>query len=165
MKIIKNHIKTYLNYPIDGIKYYDLNPVYKNQKIRNLLVKKCIDLIKDEKYDYIALIEARGFLIGSIIADKLKKGIVLCRSKKNRLPGKIFTVKHKLEYGEATMQVQEGKGNVLIFDDVIATGGTGNGAYTVLKKAGYNPVSALYLVELSKLNPISQIPFKSAIVF
>ena len=84
MKIIKNHIKTYLNYPIDGIKYYDLNPVYKNQKIRNLLVKKCIDLIKDEKYDYIALIEARGFLIGSILADKLNKGIVLCRSKKNR---------------------------------------------------------------------------------
>ena len=41
---------------------------------------------------------------------------------KNRLPGKIFTVKHKLEYGEATMQVQEGSGKVLIFDDVIATG-------------------------------------------
>ncbi len=165
MEYIKDYIKTYLNYPIDGIKYYDLNPVYKNPKIRNLLVQKCIDLIKDEEYEYIALIEARGFLIGSILADKLNKGIVLCRSKKNRLPGKIYTVKHKLEYGEATMQVQEGKGNVLIFDDVIATGGTGNGAYTVLKKAGYNPVSALYLVELSNLKPISQIPFKSAIVY
>ena len=165
MEDIKDYIKTYLNYPIDGIKYYDLNPVYKDPKIRNLLVQKCIDLIKDEEYEYIALIEARGFLIGSILADKLNKGIVLCRSKKNRLPGKIYTVKHKLEYGEATMQVQEGKGNVLIFDDVIATGGTGNGAYTVLKKGGYNPVSALYLIELSKLKPISEIPFKSAIVY
>lgn len=165
MKKIKEHIKTYLNYPIDGIKYYDLNPVYKNAKIRTQLVNNCIELIKNEKYDNIALIEARGFLIGSIIADKLKKGIVLCRSKKNRLPGKIFTVKHKLEYGEATMQVQKGSGKVLIFDDVIATGGTGNGAYTVLKKAGYDPVSALYLVELTKLKPKSKIPYKSAIQY
>jgi len=165
MNNIKKHIKSYMDYPIPGIKYYDLNPVYKAPKIRNMLVEKCVDLIKEEEYDYIALIEARGFLIGSILADKLNKGIILCRSKKNRLPGKIFTVKHKLEYGEATMQVQEGKGNVLIFDDVIATGGTGNGAYTVLKKSGYNPVSALYLVELSSLNPKSQIPYKSAIVY
>ena len=56
----------------------------------------------------LALIESRGFLIGSILADKLKKGIILLRSKKDRLPGKIFTVKHKLEYGEAVMQAQEG---------------------------------------------------------
>ena len=165
MEKIKKHIKTYLDYPIDGIKYYDLNPVYKNPKIRKELVNNCIQLIKDIQYDYIALIEARGFLIGSILADKLKKGIVLCRSKKNRLPGKIFTVKHKLEYGEATMQVQEGSGKVLIFDDVIATGGTGNGAYSVLKKAGYNPVYALYLVELTKLKPKSNIPYKSVIQY
>ena len=91
--------------------------------------------------------------------------LVQARIGSTRLPGKIFTVKHKLEYGEATMQVQEGSGKVLIFDDVIATGGTGNGAYSVLKKAGYNPVYALYLVELTKLKPKSNIPYKSAIQY
>ena len=82
MEKIKKHIKTYLDYPIDGIKYYDLNPVYKNPKIRKELVNNCIQLIKDIKYDYIALIEARGFLIGSIIADKLKKVLFYVEVKK-----------------------------------------------------------------------------------
>ena len=51
MEKIKKHIKTYLDYPIDGIKYYDLNPVYKNPKIRKELVNNCIQLIKDIKYE------------------------------------------------------------------------------------------------------------------
>ena len=112
----------------------------------------------------MALIESRGFLIGSIIADKLDKGIILLRSKKDRLPGKIQTVRHKLEYGEAIMQVQEGKGRVLIFDDVLATGGTANGAYNVLNKAGYQPIFSLFLVELSQFKVACDTEHKSAIV-
>ena len=136
----KSKIEFYQNFPIEGVEYIDLNPVYKDPKARDIIVSKCVDLIKDIDFDYLALIESRGFLIGSILADKLSKGIVLLRSKKDRLPGKIQTVRHKLEYGEAIMQVQEGNGNVLIFDDVLATGGTANGAFKVLNKGGYNPV-------------------------
>ena len=110
------------------------------------------------------MIESRGFLIGSILADKLSKGIVLLRSKKDRLPGKIQTVRHKLEYGEAIMQVQEGNGNVLIFDDVLATGGTANGAFKVLNKGGYNPVFSLFLVELSQFDVKCDTNHKSAII-
>jgi len=121
-------------------------------------------LIDKIEFDYFALIESRGFLIGSIIADKLDKGIILLRSKKDRLPGKIQTVRHKLEYGEAIMQVQEGKGKVLIFDDVLATGGTANGAYNVLIKAGYQPIFSLFLIELSQFKVSCDTDHQSVII-
>jgi len=160
----KSKIDFYQNFPIEGVEYIDLNPIYRDPKARDIIVDKCIDLIKDIDFDYLALIESRGFLIGSILADKLSKGIILLRSKKDRLPGKIQTVRHKLEYGEAIMQVQEGNGNVLIFDDVLATGGTANGAFKVLNKGGYNPVFSLFLVELSQFDVKCDTNHRSAII-
>ena len=160
----KQQIKYYQDFPIKGVEYIDLNPIYKNPKARNILVEDCIRLIKNIEFDYLALIESRGFLIGSILADKLEKGIILLRSKKDRLPGKIFTVKHKLEYGEAIMQAQEGTGKVLIFDDVLATGGTANGAFKVLNRAGYIPIFSLFLVELSRFKTICDTPHKSSMI-
>ena len=160
----KSKIDFYQNFPIEGVEYIDLNPIYRDPKARDIIVDKCIDLIKDIDFDYLALIESRGFLIGSILADKLSKGIILLRSKKDRLPGKIQTVRHKLEYGEAIMQVQEGNGNVLIFDDVLATGGTANGAFKVLNKGGFNPVFSLFLVELSQFDVKCDTNHKSAII-
>jgi len=164
MDYVKEKIDFYKDFPITGVEYIDLNPVYKDPKARKIIVEKCISLIEKVEFDYLALIESRGFLIGSIIADKLDKGIILLRSKKDRLPGKIQTVRHKLEYGEAIMQVQEGKGRVLIFDDVLATGGTANGAYNVLNKAGYQPIFSLFLVELSQFKVACYTEHKSAIV-
>ena len=164
LSYVKNKIEFYKDFPIEGVEYIDLNPIYKDPIARDILVKKCIESIKNVEFDYLALIESRGFLIGSIIADKLNKGIVLCRSKKDRLPGKIQTVKHKLEYGEAVMQVQEGNGKVLIFDDVLATGGTANGAFKVLNLGGYTPIHSLFLVELSKFDVDSDTPYSSAII-
>ena len=164
MDYVKEKIDFYKDFPITGVEYIDLNPVYKDPKARKIIVEKCISLIEKVEFDYLALIESRGFLIGSIIADKLDKGIILLRSKKDRLPGKIQTVRHKLEYGEAIMQVQEGKGRVLIFDDVLATGGTANGAYNVLNKAGYQPIFSLFLIELSQFKVACDTDHKSAIV-
>ena len=164
LEYVKNKIEFFQDFPIEGVEYIDLNPIYKDPKARDILVDECIKSIKDVEFDYLALIESRGFLIGSIIADKLNKGIILCRSKKDRLPGKIQTVRHKLEYGEAIMQVQEGKGKVLIFDDVLATGGTANGAFKVLNLGGYTPVHSLFLIELSKFNVNCDTSFSSAII-
>jgi len=114
-------------------------------------------------FDYIGVIESRGFLIGSILAHELQKGIVLLRSKKDRLPGKTYTVKHQLEYGESMVQVQKGEGKVLVFADVLATGGTATGSIECLTKAGYTPVGALFLVELKFLKPKLTIPYRSVI--
>ena len=162
----KEVIKEYQDYPIEGINYLDLNPIYKNSSMRRKLVNDCIAEITDmipPVFSYIGVVESRGFLLGSILAHELQKGIVLLRSKKDRLPGKTYTVNHKLEYGESMVQVQEGSGRVLVFDDVLATGGTATGSIECLTKAGYTPVGALFLVELDFLNPSLSVPHKSVI--
>ncbi len=162
----KKVIKEYKDFPIEGINYIDLNPIYKDPKVRDELVHDCLGKIVDmipPTFDYIGVVESRGFLIGSIIAHLLDKGIVLLRSKKDRLPGKTFTVKHKLEYGESMVQVQEGRGSVLVFDDVLATGGTATGAIDCLTNAGYDPIGALFLVELDFLKPSLSVPYESVI--
>ena len=162
----KKQIKEYKDFPIEGINYIDLNPIYKDSKVRDKLVTDCMQKIVDMTppfFDYIGVVESRGFLIGSILAHLLDKGIVLLRSKKDRLPGKTYTVKHKLEYGESMVQVQEGRGSVLVFDDVLATGGTATGAIDCLTKAGYDPIGALFLAELDFLNPSLSVPYRSVI--
>ena len=159
----KQYIKEYKDFPIDGINYLDLNPIYKDADLLRTITEDCIDLLENFDFDYIGLVESRGFILGSIIAHQLGKGLVLLRSKRNRLPGKTHTVAHTLEYGESVVEVQEGKGKVLIFDDVLATGGTAKGSIDVLKKAGYTPTSALFLVELDFLNPNLDVPHKSVI--
>ena len=162
----KKVIKEYKDFPIEGINYIDLNPIYKDSSVRDKLVSDCMEKIVDmipPTFDYIGVVESRGFRIGSIIAHLLDKGIVLLRSKKDRLPGKTYTVKHKLEYGESMIQVQEGRGSVLVFDDVLATGGTATGAIDCLTKAGYTPVGALFLAELDFLNPSLSVPHRSVI--
>jgi adenine phosphoribosyltransferase len=159
----KQYIEEHKDFPIDGINYLDLNPIYKNGDLLRTITEDCINLIENFDFDYIGLVESRGFILGSIIAHQLGKGVVLLRSKRNRLPGKTHTVSHTLEYGESVVEVQEGEGKVLIFDDVLATGGTAKGSIEVLKKAGYTPTSALFLVELDFLNAKLDIPHKSVI--
>ncbi len=162
----KKHIKEYQDFPIDGINYLDLNPIYQNSTLRDQLVTDCMEKLVDmipPTFDYIGVVESRGFLIGSILAHLLDKGIVLLRSKKDRLPGKVYTIEHELEYGESMVQVQEGSGKVLVFDDVLATGGTAEASIKCLTEAGYTPVGALFLVELDFLNPSLSVPYESVI--
>ena len=161
----KKYITEHKDFPIEGINYLDMNPIYKDGQLRGKLVEDCVSSIwkllrnlneLDMNFDYIGVVESRGFLMGSIIAHELQKGLVLLRSK-------TYTIEHKLEYGESIIQVQEGEGKVLIFDDVLATGGTVKGSVDVLKQAGYNPIGALFLVELDFLNAKLDVPHESVI--
>ena len=158
-KLYKKYISEYNDFPIKDVLYYDLNPIYAKPSIRNLLVKDIYDQIKDgieagiyEDFDYIGVIESRGYIIGSMLAHDLNKGLVMLRSKPNRLPGRTSKVKHNLEYGDAQMEVQNGTGKVLVFDDVLATGGTFRGSLEVLKLAGYTPIGGYFIVELDYLD-------------
>ena len=163
MEIYKKYIEEHKDFPIEGINYLDLNPIYKDSQLRNKLIEDCIKEIKKFNFDYIGAVESRGYMVGSILAHELNKGLVLLRSKPNRLPGKTSVVKHSLEYGESQMEVQHGTGKVLVIDDVLATGGTAEGAIEVLKKGGYTPTGALFLVKLDFLNPRLTIPHTSII--
>ena len=164
----KNIIQSHKDFPIEGIEYLDLNPIYKNPAYRDRLVSDCMEKIVymiPPSFDYIGVVESRGFLIGSILAHLLDKGLLLLRSKPGRLPGDTKKVLHTLEYGESQMEVQTGEGKVLIFDDVLATGGTSQAATDVLTMAGYTPVGALFPVELTYLNPKLSIPYESVIKY
>ena len=162
-KYFKECIEEHQDFPIEGVNYLDLNPLYKKITWRNLLVSQCIEKCKDLNFDYIGMVESRGFIIGSMLAHELDKGVILLRSKPNRLPGDTVKVEHTLEYGTAQMEVQRGEGKVLIFDDVLATGGTAKGAIEVLLKGGYEPVSAMFVAELDFLSPELPIPHNSII--
>ena len=87
-QLYKKYIKEYPDFPIDGINFLDLNPIYKEPLLRGKLVKDCISCLETSittDFDYIAAVESRGFIIGSILAYELDKGIILLRSKKKRL--------------------------------------------------------------------------------
>ena len=162
----KDIIQSHKDFPIEGIEYLDLNPIYKNPRYRDRLVIDCIQKIVDIElpfFDYIGVIESRGFLIGSILANEIDKGLLLLRSKPGRLPGDTKKISHTLEYGESQMEVQTGEGSVLVFDDVLATGGTAQAAVDVLTMGGYTPIGALFPVELTFLNPKLSIPYTSVI--
>ena len=164
----KQIIESHKDFPIEGIEYLDLNPIYKDPKYRDMLVSDCMEKIVSmipPSFDYIGVIESRGFLIGSILAHLLDKGLVLLRSKPGRLPGETKKVFHTLEYGESQMEVQTGKGKVLIFDDVLATGGTAQAATDVLTMAGYTPIGALFPVEITFLKPKLSIPYERVIKY
>jgi len=164
----KNIIQSYKDFPIKGIEYLDLNPIYKDPKYRDRLITDCMQKIINMTppfFDYIGVVESRGFLMGSILANEIDKGLLLLRSKPGRLPGETKKISHTLEYGESQMEVQIGNGSVLIFDDVLATGGTSQAAADVLTMAGYTPIGALFPVELTFLKPSLSIPYESVIKY
>ena len=165
MSLYKSKIETYDDFPIKGVKYLDLNPLYKSNTFTAELVKDCVNSVGKAPFHYIGVIESRGFIIGSMLAKELNKGLILLRSKPNRLPGITSKVKHTLEYGDAQMEVQNGYGKVLIFDDVLATGGTVGGAVECLKAGCYEPIGALFIAELKKLKPKVDIPYTSIIQY
>ena len=162
---LKKYIRSVPDYPKKGILFRDITTLIKNKNA----FKECIDqmsqILNKLNYDKIVAVESRGFIIGSILAYELDKGIILLRSKKKRLPGKVYSVSYDLEYGQSSVEVQEGSGDILIFDDVLATGGTTNGSIACLIKAGYKPIGALYLVELKFLNPQIILPYGSIIQY
>ena len=103
---------------------------------------------------YIVGIEARGFITASALAFKNEIGFIPIR-KPNKLPGKIISINYKLEYGEDRLEIQEGlfkkNSNIMIIDDLLATGGTASTAGKLIIEAGGNLVGYAFLVELTKL--------------
>lgn len=103
----------------------------------------------------IAGIDSRGFIFASVIAYKLKLKLIIIR-KQGKLPGKTFKSSYNLEYGSNTLEIQKdfinSKDKVVVIDDILATGGTINAAFKLIKKTNANLVGALVLLELVFLN-------------
>ena len=158
-EIILNSIRDIPDFPKPGIIFKDITTLLSNPKALDTLMTHLEERYKGYDLDYIAGIDARGFIFGSILADRLGVGFVTIR-KKGKLPYTTVAEKYSLEYGfdeveihidafgdsDATKDAQ-----VLLIDDLIATGGTATAAASLINKVGANCVEACFILELGFL--------------
>ena len=154
MENLKKYISETIDFPKKGIVFKDINPIYKEPKIWNELMIPLQKLIISTKPDFIAGIESRGFISASALAFKNEIGFIAIR-KTNKLPGKIIGINYQLEYGEDRLEIQEGlfkkNSNIIVIDDLLATGGTASAAGKLIREAGGNLIGYGFLLELTKL--------------
>lgn len=152
---VKNKIRAVPDFPKKGIIFRDITTGIKDAQTMRVMVDYLCDAYKEYKIDYIAGIESRGFIFGMPMAYKLNCGFIPIR-KPNKLPADTIKESYDLEYGSDSIEIHadaiEEGANVLVVDDLLATGGTAKAACSLVKKAGGNLVGAAFLIELEDLN-------------
>ncbi len=151
---IKASIRDIPDFPKPGIMFKDITPIFENQALCNDIVNGFIERM-NVKPDAVIGIESRGFLFGLLIANKLNIPFVLVR-KAGKLPYKTISYEYELEYGTAKIEMhldslQKGW-NVLIHDDLLATGGTADAAAHLVTQQGANVCGFNFVVGLEFLN-------------
>lgn len=152
---LKDYIRNIKDYPKEGILFRDITTLLKDKDAFKLAIDKMAEQVKNKKIDLIVGAESRGFLIGSALAYKMNCGFIPVR-KKGKLPYKTISEEYALEYGSDTLFMHEDaikKGdNVLVVDDLIATGGTALAMIKMVEKLGGNVIGSSFLIELEELN-------------
>ena len=165
IKILKNIIKSELNirtekhFPIHGIEFIDINPLLIQGNTLEEITNLFVDEIKDKKIDYIVAPEARGFLIGTVVANKLKIGLVPVR-KKGKMPPSTVAKEfdYEKEYGKDTLVIpklvkDEYKGkNFYIIDDIYATGNTAQAIKKAIEDMEGNVLGIGVILNIVELN-------------
>ena len=137
-KTIKDYIKTYPNWPVKGVDYKDTSSLCNSPGLR-LAQNYLYDRLLKYKHniDRIVAIDARGFIFGSVLSHRMDKPLVLAR-KKGKLPGATYNQKFKLEYGSATIELQSdaihNNENVIVIDDLLATGVTALSVINIIQR-------------------------------
>ncbi len=149
-----NYIRDIPDFPKKGILYKDISPLLKSKKAFSYTTEQFYMRHISNKIDLVVGIEARGFIFGSSLANKLDCGFVPIR-KSNKLPYNTFKQTYNLEYGTDTVEIHKdaigNKNNILLIDDVLATGGTVSAAIELLENFNCNLLECLFLLELSFL--------------
>jgi len=126
-KILDSNIRKVPDFPKKGILFYDITSLVMNPECFDLIINEMLSYYKDIKIDAVIAAESRGFIFASPFCLKKKIPLILAR-KKGKLPGKTFSKSYLLEYGEATIEIHKDDllkvNNILIVDDLVATGGT-----------------------------------------
>ncbi|MCK4258516.1 MAG: adenine phosphoribosyltransferase [Halanaerobiales bacterium] len=147
----RNHIREIPNFPKEGILFKDITPIFKNPTAFQDLIDEFYFQVKDLDFDYIAGVEARGFLVGAPLALKMDKGFVPIR-KKGKLPGDVVSAEYDLEYGSATLEMHsdafEPGSKILIIDDLLATGGTISACIEMVEKLKGTVAGLTFIMEL-----------------
>ena len=151
---LKKFIRYIPDYPKKGILFRDITTLIKDSKAFSHSIDKIIDISKKVNFDKVAAIESRGFIFASAVSYKLKKPLIMMR-KKNKLPAEKYSVDFKLEYGTATLEIHKdsiNKGeNILIIDDLIATGGTAEAGAKLVEISGGKVAGFIFIINLFDL--------------
>lgn len=145
---IKSYIKEVPDFPKKGINYKDIQPLLADDQAFFDALYDLGELVDVEEIDYFVGIESRGFIFASALAAMNMKGFKMVR-KAGKLPtGDLISMEYGLEYGKDTLEMQKGSGNVVIVDDVFATGGTMQAARLICDLAGYKVVDTISLIDV-----------------
>lgn len=152
---IMNSIRDIPDFPKKGILFKDLTTAFKDPKILNSISERIYEYYSNAGITKVVGIESRGFIAGSIVAEKLKAGFVPIR-KPGKLPAETYTYEYDLEYGTDTIEIHkdalDDNDIVLLHDDLLATGGTARAAIKLVRKFNVKKVYVNFIVELSFLN-------------
>ena len=151
---IKRYIRTIPDYPKPGILFRDITTLLANLHAFRAAVDELTWPFLKGDIDFVAGIEARGFILGGAVAHVLGRGFVPIR-KKGKLPSRVIGQEYALEYGVDTIESHAdaiGKGDrVLLIDDLIATGGTADAAIELIRKSGGDLIAAAFVIDLPDL--------------
>ncbi len=152
---IKAAIRDVPDFPQEGIIFKDITPILSDPELFRATIDIFVDRHRDRGVTKIAAVDARGFLFGGALADRLGIGLVPIR-KKGKLPYKTFEESYELEYGTNTIAIHqdafEPEEKVVLLDDLLATGGTAAAAAKLIEKAGGVVASVDFVIELAFLN-------------
>ena len=152
---LKDFIRSIQDYPKKGILFRDITTLIKDKNAFSETIDQIVDRSKRFDFDKIAAIESRGFVFASAVSYILKKPFIMLR-KKNKLPAEVHSVDFELEYGTATIEVHKDSikknDNILIIDDLIATGGTAEAAAKLVEISGGKVASFVFVINLFDLN-------------
>jgi adenine phosphoribosyltransferase len=151
---IRQHIRTVPDWPAPGVQFRDITPLLSTPRVFRVLIDEFVHRYFDVKPDAIAGLDARGFIIGSVLAYELNVGFVPIR-KKGKLPFTTVQESYELEYGSATVEmhtdaVKPGD-RVVLIDDLIATGGTMMAGRRLLERLGATVIEGAAIVDLPEL--------------
>ena len=145
MSLYKEYIKEVIDFPKKGISFKDISPLLANEEVFKSAIR---DMGKRVRIpDYWVGIDARGFIFASALSMYYGGGLVLCR-KKHKLPPPKNWQSFNIEYGTRTLEMRDGEGEVVIVDDVLATGGTLQATNWLAEKSGYDVVGNIVLIDL-----------------
>jgi len=152
---IRKHIREVIDFPKKGISYKDITPLLMDVEVSNYITSELVERLNHIKIDAIVGIESRGFLYGFLLANRIGVPFVPIR-KAGKLPSKTIKCKYDLEYGSAEIEIHandiKNDWNVLIHDDLLATGGTACAAAELIKMANAKVAGFAFLINLTYLN-------------
>jgi len=154
MAHVTDFIRTIPDFPHEGILFRDVTTLFADRDGLRLAIEGLVEACEGLEIDTVAGLEARGFILGGALADRLGTGFVPIR-KKGKLPGRTIGQSYKLEYGEAEVELHDDalhRGQkVLLVDDLLATGGTAEAGIKLIERLGAEVVACAFIIDLEDL--------------